>query len=359
MPSRCSRPRRRADVATRSRHGELLRAHGGPAGQAYIRDRPEHFAVEEELGFEPDGEGGHVLLRVRKRGANTHWVARRLAELAGVPVRDVGFAGLKDRHAVTIQTFSVPVPGRELPGWRGHAGDGFEVLSVARHRRKLRRGSHRGNRFRIVLAGFEGDRDRARAVLALLASAGAPNHFGPQRFGRGGANLETATRWFATGAAPTDRLQRAFALSAARAAVFNAVLAARLERGSWNRLEAGDIANLDGTGSIFAVPVVDAALEERCARLDVHPTGPLWGRGAMPSALERDVAHALGPLADGLAANGLESERRALRVRVAGLTGEFDAGDLVLDFRLPRGAFATAVLNEIADVHGVDTDEEE
>ncbi|AMN47324.1 tRNA pseudouridine13 synthase [Steroidobacter denitrificans] len=357
----------------------LPRAHGGPAGRARLRTVPEDFVVREWLGFEADGEGDHLLLKLRKRGANTLWVAKQLARIAKIHVRDVGFAGLKDRDAVAEQSFTVPARsaiGRDdIQEWLAVSGEGFEVIAVARQRRKLRRGALRGNEFEILVRDFAGDAALLEARLRTIALEGIPNYFGPQRFGHAGQNLKLAQAWFAGEAVPRDRTQRGFALSAARAAIFNAVLAQRVAEGSWNRLCDGDIAGLDGSASIFAVPVVDEVLRERCRQLDIHPTGPLWGaeRGApepMPS-LERQVAALYPILAQGLAREGMEAQRRTLRARVGELTWSITAarcdtaGDPAADmqvtdtqttktqirlaFRLPRGAFATAVMHELLD----------
>ena len=131
-------------------------AMGVPEAQARVRAHPEDFQVEEVLGFEPDGEGYHALLQIRKRDTNTQWVARRLADLAGVRNVDVGFSGLKDRNAVTTQWFSVNLTGAAEPDWQRLAPDDLVILSVTRQRRKLRRGVHRANRFRLVLRDLDG-----------------------------------------------------------------------------------------------------------------------------------------------------------------------------------------------------------
>jgi tRNA pseudouridine13 synthase len=328
-------------------------AHGGPAGRAQVRATPEDFLVQEWLGWDADGEGDHLLLRVRKRGANTQWVAKQLARLAKIDPRDVGFAGLKDRDAVAEQAFTVPVRSALGEAWVGVAGEGFEVVSATRHRRKLKRGSLKGNEFTLVLRGFSGDPAALEQRLRVVATAGVPNYFGPQRFGRDAGNLRTALAWFADGVAPADRWQRGFALSAARAALFNAVVAERVRDGSWSRLLPGEIVNLDGSGSVFIADSIDATLAERCGRLDIHPTGPMWGGpprspgGA--AAIEAAVVARHDTLAQGLARSGLEHERRALRVRVDGLQWAIDGDVVQLRFRLFRGAFATAVLHELIE----------
>lgn len=326
-------------------------AHGGPAGRAQLRAEPEDFVVREWLGWEADGEGDHLLLKVRKRGANTQWVAKQLARLAKIDPRDVGFAGLKDRDAVAEQAFTVPARSAIGDAWSGVSGEGFEVIAAARHRRKLKRGALKGNDFTIVLRAFEGDAAVLEQRLQAVAAAGVPNYFGPQRFGRDANNLRTAFAWFSGGATPQDRWQRGFALSAARAAIFNAVVARRVQDGTWNRLLAGEIVNLDGSGSVFVADAVDATLEERCMRLDVHPTGPMWGGPASASgaaaALEAEVGTRLDVFARGLSDARLEPERRALRLRVDALQWTLEREVVQLRFRLHRGAFATAVLHEL------------
>jgi tRNA pseudouridine13 synthase len=346
----------RADRARIVQPEEFLNvphAHGGPAGRARVRATPEDFVVREWLGFAADGEGEHLLLTVRKRGANTMWVAKQLARLGKLDARDIGIAGLKDRDAVAVQHFTLPARSAIGDAWAGVQGEGFEVLEAARHRRKLKRGALRGNEFEIRLRDFQGDRSALDARLQAIAAQGAPNYFGPQRFGRAGANLALAACWF-SGAAQPERAERGFALSAARAALFNAVLAERVRTGTWNRIQDGDVANLDGSGSIFLVAAVDETLRERCGRLDIHPTGPMWGAGELAAGagvanLECTIGQRHGLLSSGLERAGLEQERRALRMSVRDLEWSLAGADVQLRFRLPRGSFATAVLHELLD----------
>lgn len=334
---------------------DLPYAHGAPPATAVLRAEPADFRVEEILGFAPAGAGEHAFLLVEKTGANTEWVARQLAEAAGVAPAAVGFAGLKDRHAVTRQSFSVHLPGRPGPDWQALAIPGVAVLDVARHDRKLRRGAHRGNRFGIRLRQVNGAPEAIEARLQAILSDGVPNYFGEQRFGRDGGNRALAEALFAGRRLP--RAQRGFALSAARAELFNAVLAARVTVGNWNRALDGEVWMLDGTHALFGPEPLSEALAQRLAAFDIHPTGPMWGRGALRSEaavreLEQNVAAEQAVLAGGLEKEGLAQERRALRLRVAELVTAWTAeGDLTLDFRLPQGAFATAVLRELCDWH--------
>jgi tRNA pseudouridine13 synthase len=327
-----------------------------------IRSIAEDFEVQEELGFSPDGAGQHLLLKIRKRDANTEWVARAIARHARVRPSDVGFAGLKDRHAVAVQWFSVP-GGREAgtASWLEFRHPEFTVLEAHAHGRKLRRGALAGNRFRIRVRALRGDRAALDARLAQIRAQGVPNYFGPQRFGRDAANLQALAHWALDGRALRGRAERSFTLSAGRSVVFNAVLAQRVQDASWDRLLDGEIVNLDGSGSVFRIETPPPDIGERCAALDVHPTGPLWGRGDLrPSlaaaALENKVSAAFAAVTTALEAAGLQQERRALRLKVEALAADLDE-DLELTFRLGSGAFATAVLRELvdADVAGVTT----
>ncbi|MGD8977071.1 MAG: tRNA pseudouridine(13) synthase TruD [Gammaproteobacteria bacterium] len=321
-----------------------------------IRVRPQDFTVSEELGFRPDGEGEHGLLRVRKTGCNTQWVARTLARAGGVSARDVGYAGLKDRHAVTEQWFSVPARAIEPLRATDLGHSGIEILDTARHRRKLRRGAHRANRFRIVvrdLAADDGDLAGLEDRLGVVAERGVPNYFGPQRFGRDGGNLDLIPR--IAGGQRVNRQQRGFALSAARSYLFNAVLSARVAQGSWDRLLPGDLAMLHGSRSTFPVTVTDPTLERRLSEHDIHPSGPLWGRGGSPAgadvgALEDETARSWSDGVEVLSAAGLDQERRALRLTVADLSWDFEGQSLILGFDLGKGGFATAVLRELIDL---------
>jgi tRNA pseudouridine13 synthase len=334
-------------------HG-LPAAFGAPVGRGRIRARDEDFVVTEELGFEGSGAGEHLLLKLREAGCNTDWVAGQLARWGGRPRRDVGYAGLKDRHAITEQWFSVRFPGGRHPDPSQLSIPGVVLLEYTLHNRKLRRGALCGNRFRLRVTALEADADLLEARLRTIGRRGVPNAFGPQRFGREQGNLRLARDWFAGGSVP-GRAERGFALSAARSLIFNAVLAERIAAGDWERAAPGDPAGLEGSGSWFIVAHDDVRLAERLDALDVHPTGPLWGRGDPPGdgpgkALEQSVAARFPIFAAGLAAAGLEQERRALRVRVRELAWQLEGAVLELAFELPPGAYATAVLRELLAV---------
>jgi len=340
----------------------LAYAWGGPPLRGVLKSTPEDFIVEETLFFSADGLGEHDLLHIEKGGANTEWVARGLARFAKVPQVAVGFAGLKDRHAVTRQHFTVQLPGRQVD-WSTLSLAGVTVLSVARHSRKLKRGALSGNGFELCLREIEGDQERAQALLLQLQKHGAPNYFGEQRFGQRGGNLDLARRLFA--GEHLERSDRAFALSAARSAIFNTVLDKRVREQTWNQIISGDLCNLSGRRAWFGPVEVDATLEQRCGSGEIHPTGPLWGATPAPTSavcleLEQHCADAHPELAPGLVAAGVEAERRPLRAIPQHLEWDWQ-GDgskeapklaLRLRFALPPGAYATALIRELIDVSG-------
>ena len=333
---------------------ELPYVFGGPLAQARLRAEQEDFRVEEDLGYEPTGAGEHVWLWLEKRGCNTDWVATQLAKAARVPKLAVGYAGLKDRHAVTLQWFSVTVKPEHEPDWATVMPEGVTLVRATRSAKKLKRGALKGNRFHIFV------RDLARtelvdARLADIARYGVPNYFGEQRFGRDGENV---TRFLASQAAglPEDRFTRGILLSAARSHLFNRVLAQRVLDKTWDRPLAGDRMMLDGSRSVFAYDSNDSLIPERLAIMDIHPSGPLWGRGETlvtdeAQRLEQDIAASLGSLPTLLEQAGLERERRALRLPVRDLFCEWSEPGAALSFRLPRGTYATAVLRELVNWH--------
>lgn len=327
------------------------RAWGDPPVTGVIRSVAEDFRVCERLGYEPGGDGEHLWLEVEKRGANTEFVASSLGRLAGIRRRDVGFAGLKDRNALTRQWFSLHLAGRDDPDWQAWTLDGVRILAARRGRRKIQRGGLRGNAFRLRVRDIEGDTEALGERLETIRTHGVPNGFGEQRFG--GNNIARAHKLFRGELGRTAKARKGFYLSAARSLIFNLVLAERIRQDCWNRLIDGDVVMLDGSHSLFAADAADEDLQRRCDALDLHPTGPLAGTGdsgvrGEVAAIEEVVLAAERELADGLARFRMEARRRALRMRVADLDWSLEGGnELHLAFSLPAGSYATAVLREV------------
>lgn len=324
--------------------------YGKPGITATIRSIPEHFIVDEQLNFEPSGSGEHLLLQIEKRGQNTQYVARQLARLTGLRMRDISYAGLKDRHALTRQWFCFKWPIKQELAWQDWHIDDSRILQVVRHHRKLRLGALRANHFQLTLTDIS-EPDALLERLQLIR-AGVPNYYGEQRFGRAGANLSLADSLFA-GLRIADRQIRGLALSASRSYLFNQVLSARIRQGVFNQVLDGDILQLDGSGSIFRVENADSTLQQRLHDGDVHPTAPLVGlAGATVSQqAEQLEQQALAPYQKwclGLIDYRLQGARRSIRLIPRQLTATVTGNSVTLTFALAAGCFATSVLRELA-----------
>lgn len=328
----------------------FARAYAAPlTGQ--FRVQPEDFMVNEHMDIALSGVGEHLWLQVRKTGANTDWVAGQLAGCAQVPASEVGYAGLKDRHAVTTQWFSIQLPGKADPDFSNLPPE-IEILYQQRHDKKLRRGALLSNQFILTLRNCSGDFAAAQAICAQLSQCGLPNYYGEQRFGHNMGNLTKALRWFEGSFTPKKRNQRSLYLSAARSWIFNQVLSARIQQHTWDQRVEGDVFMFEG-GSAWFADDASPDLATRLAALELHPTGVLWGRGELPTQslmreLETEQAAQFPLFCAGLEKQGLKQERRALRIKVAELEfTQLTEDSARLSFSLPPGAYATILLGQL------------
>ena len=337
--------------------GGLAYAWGGVAGAGVIRASADDFQVDENLGIEPTGSGEHAFLHIRKRNLNTREVAQRIGRLAGVRQRNVSYAGLKDRNALTSQVFSVHMPGMPDPDWRRLEDDQLQVLLATRHGRKIRRGALRGNRFTLRITRCELDEDVLSRRLQQICCNGVPNYFGSQRFGYSGNNLQQARSLFDGTLGRVDRELKSMLLSAVRSQLFNQVLSTRVADGSWNRVLPGDVMIVAGGRGQFPAGEPDSTLLERTGAQEIHPSGPLCGRagrslrpGMEAGDLEDRVLANEQFWVQGLQRFGLEQGRRPLRLKVEDLQWQYHEAALNLAFSLPAGSYATTVLRELLDV---------
>jgi tRNA pseudouridine13 synthase len=312
--------------------------------------------VEEIPAYLPQGAGPHLWLQVEKRGRTTREVVQALASALGVPEREAGFAGLKDKQAVTTQWLSFPVARDADPAALG--GEGFRVLAASRHQNKLRAGHLRGNRFRVVVRG--GDPARARAAAEALAARGFPNFYGPQRFGAEGDNAAVG-RTLLTGRldspqvrrAARDRFLRRLCISAYQSLLFNRWLAKRIADGLFARALLGDVMRRLPAGGLFTCQ--DPALDQpRLERFEISHAGPMFGHKMPPAAAEAAAREARLLQAEGIALpdfarrGGGEAEgaRRAARLPLAIDLEPLPEG-YAARFELPPGSYATVVLGEL------------
>ncbi|MFK8028455.1 MAG: tRNA pseudouridine(13) synthase TruD [Gammaproteobacteria bacterium] len=305
--------------------------------QGLLKQHNEDFRVTELPLTMPSGEGEHIWLKVKKNGANTAYVAQCLADYAGVKTIDVGYAGLKDRYAITEQWFSIYFPKGETPDFLQLTHDEFSVLSQNRHVKKCRRGDLIGNEFEIVFRDVQGDHTRIEDNLLNIQQQGAPNYFGSQRFGHDGANVEQGHLMLTRETRVRQQKKKSIYLSAVRSFIFNEILADRINKGLWNQSLEGDVLDEHGT-----------------------PTGALWGRGRISTTLaaaelENAIAEQHLTLCEGMEHAGLKQERRPLAAIPQNMTWQWlDDTQLHISFTLAPGYYATSVLREILDTQEPD-----
>lgn len=322
----------------------------------WLKLHNEDFVVVEIPQTLPAGDGEHIWLEIEKSGVNTGWIAKQLAELVGVKEMDIGYAGLKDRHAITRQWFSIYLPRVPMPDFssleKNDADETITILQQTRHSKKLRRGELLGNRFEIRLRDIVGDRQAVENNLEKIKQGGVPNYFGAQRFGHDGGNIDAGRRMLNGELTVKHRGKKSMYLSAVRSLLFNEVLAERIRQGNVGRLISGDIA--------ADLPVAGGAVA----------TAPLWGRGRLATtdealALETAVVEPYADICDGLEHRGLNQERRALLAAVENFSWQWlpseaqksashenawcgtSGYDLTLCFSLASGYYATSVIREL------------
>lgn len=332
----------------------LPRAYGDSVLNGKYRSCPEDFIVEEVNAFDAHGEGEHLLLTIEKRGLNTAFVAKELAKWAGIGEMGVGYAGLKDRHAVTRQRFTVHLPKKIAPDFDALNIEGVKLLEWQWHHRKLPRGALAGNQFTLTLRDVDGDKAAIESRLENIRDHGLPNYFGEQRFGRERANVGMALKMFAGDR--VKREQRSIYLSAARSEIFNAVLASRIRNKNWLSALEGEVWMINGSHSIFGPETFTDELRTRLEKLEIHPTGPMWGKGELRTLAEvadteSAIANSHQELCRGLEAADMKQERRSLRIQVRDIDWNWLKNDqLQCRFSLPPGAYATELLAELGEL---------
>jgi tRNA pseudouridine13 synthase len=330
-----------------------------PAVSGVLKREPEDFVVEEQPAYLPSGEGEHLYLWVEKRGLNTPDAVNKLCEALSTSRDGAGYAGLKDKHAVTRQWLSFHTP--KTPTLEELQLEGVRALAIDRHVNKLRTGHLRGNQFTIRLADVpaeqDGDLDR---VLARLSDQGMPNYYGPQRFGHDGRNFHDAWRWIVEGGrAPAKPFLRKLFVSTLQSALFNAWLGDRVAAGTLATAIAGDVMRKEETGGMFVSP--DPSVDgPRVASWEISTTGPMFGAKMRPA--EADALTAETALLEryGVTAEHLgrvskfgEGTRRPARVRVSDVAHHREGPDTVLSFTLPKGSYATVLIAELTKARGL------
>jgi|FLOH01.1.fsa_nt_gi tRNA pseudouridine13 synthase len=371
----------------------LAYVHEPPPLSASLKQQFSDFRVDEELGFAFTEQGEHVCINIKKTDLSTIEVAKRLSEVTGARKSSIGYAGMKDKRGECTQWFSVQLTELEERALQNFESPSLQILETHRNSRKIRIGSHKSNHFQIRLRDCIGQQSEFDDRLSRIKREGVPNYFGSQRFGWQMSNmtqvqalmiseLDKSVPADADSTVSKKRFKRGMLYSAARSYLFNQLLSQRLESRSWNTYLPGDVLNLNGTDRCFVLPdgaEWDQELQQRLDQFDIHITGVLPGlidmkdkyvsRGESAD-IEEAVCKQYDTLLEGLKRCGLQASRRAFRFLPSELKWQWiDAGDenenenenadknensntggaqdLILDFSLPKGAYATSLLREL------------
>lgn len=329
---------------------------GKPSADAKVKAQAQDFQVIEDLGYEFTGEGEHFMVKIRKQGENTTYVANELAKACGVQSKNVSWAGLKDRHAVTEQWLSVHLPkqGDELDIAEFEAQHPqVKIVETARHNKKLRPGDLKGNKFTIRLVDVTDIQD-VEARLAKIQSLGVPNYFGAQRFGKEGSNLSEARRWGRDNVRTRNQNKRSLYLSTARSWIFNHIVSHRIESECFNLLLDGDLVQ-DTNGELV---LVDESNKQDLQKLITDGkrllTASLAGDNALPTQgeaeqLENKFLDAEPDLMKLIRGNRMRHDRRPVALYANDMAWNVENNDVVVSFSLPAGSFATSILREVVN----------
>jgi tRNA pseudouridine13 synthase len=334
---------------------EFCWLNGQPLSQGKIKVSPQDFIVKELLGYEFTGSGEHFMVKIRKTGENTKYVVNELAKACGVKSRDVSWAGLKDRHAVTEQWLSVYLPTQTEPDLSEFVAShpGVEVLATTRHNKKLRPGDLKGNAFELRATEVT-NIEEVEKRLSLVAAHGVPNYFGEQRFGHNGNNVTEARRWGKDNVRTRDNNKRSFYLSAARSWIFNQVLSKRIEQASLLSVLVGDML-LDDNGRVIVANSDNITeLQDHVTQGRYQITGPLtgdndFGTEADVEALEKATAEQEPDLMKLIRGNRMRHERRALMLKPSAFEWTIGENEFSLAFELEAGSFATVIVRELIE----------
>ncbi len=333
---------------------QLAYLHNKPEATGCLKAIPEHFQVMEQLAFDPKGEGEHFLVRIRKIGENTKYVANELAKACGVPSRDVSWAGLKDRHAITEQWFSVHLPGKPDPDLTAFVAnhEGVDaIIATTRHDKKLRPGDLISNTFTLTLSDLDNVSDAIQR-LEKIQTHGVPNYFGNQRFGNYGNNITAAREWGQDKFRVKDKSKRSFYLSAARSYLFNLIVSARIQENTYHNPMLGDLL-INATENTQLVVNLEHA--NNLLQNGWQISAPMTGDNALPTqadaqAFEQGIIEKEPNLLKIIRDNRMRHDRRAMLLIPQNMLWKQSAENtLTVSFTLPAGSFATAVMREVIE----------
>ncbi len=323
----------------------------GTGGQ--IKERPEDFTVEEVPLYQTTDKGDFTFLLVEKVNLSTLDLVALIRKHLDLRDDQVGLAGWKDKRAVSRQWVSVPRKNVSDSGLARLTGAGVQILGAAHHHHKLRTGHLLGNRFSVLIRRLEPEfQTRVEAIIERLQKHGLPNFYGPQRFGAAGDNAEKGLALLLGRLRIRSVRKRKLLVSSCSSLLFNLTLKERLQQDLYTNLLPGDIAKKHDTGGLFMV--TDSVVEQhRADRLEISATGPIWGKkmkraGDAAGALEENLIRLQGLTPDVFGKQ--PGSRRSLRVVLREVSMRQEPEGLRLEFFLPKGSYATVLLDEIMKV---------
>jgi len=320
-----------------------------------IKETPEDFVVSEIPVYEPEGTGEHLFIQLTKQGITTRDVQKALSRIYQTPRGDVNYAGIKDKHAVTTQFFSVWLKDGQDKDLAYQLEEELPVTinKLTYHRRKIKSGHLLGNQFSIRIRHpdlpVDEAAEKSRAIARVIRTKGLPNFYGSQRFGMEGDNAQKGLEILLGKRKEKNKWLRRFLTSSYQSYLFNYYLFRRIQQGLYQTILEGDIAKKQQTGGIFVVEDREAE-QQRFDNQEICYTGPVYGKKMTPAQSES------GRLEEQILQ---EQQMDMQKLREARLTGTRRQGILIpeieveeetdalrLHFSLPKGAFATIVIRE-------------
>ncbi len=326
-----------------------------------IRARPEDFIVEEIPLYEPSGYGSHLYINITKRSQTTRDMQVRLAELFKLRPKNIGTAGLKDKHAVTTQTFSVLFESKDMGSdeavERIESKLDVKVNWAKFHGNKVRAGHLIGNRFNITITELRiptgKAMERSRCIAEMIHQRGMPNYYGKQRTGSSGRNIHEGWEILMGRKRLKDRWLGKLLVAGYQSYLCNRYLTERVRRGLFDRVLFGDIAKKHDTGGIFWVNDPETE-QKRFDAKEISFTAPIFGFKMSrplgdPSALEDEILEESGVSMETFKKAKLTGTRRFGRLVPRIEVSEVPRG-VRFSFMLHKGGYATTLLREFMKV---------
>ncbi len=320
-----------------------------------IKETPENFVVEEIPAYQPDGEGEHLFIHITKRGITTREVQKALSALFHVSKQDVNFAGIKDKHAVASQYFSVWLRNKKTRDLAYQLEEKLpiKINSMACHRKKIKQGHLLANAFNVKITKLPVTPEQAlnqiQPIIEIIHSKGLPNFYGPQRFGIEGNNAQKGYEILKGERKEKNKWFRKFLLAAYQSHLFNDYLTLRIRKGLYDKILLGDVAKKHDTGGIFVVDESESE-QQRLDNKEICYTGPMFGKKMKPAhgesaELEEKILKKNQVTWEELAEAKLNGTRRQ-GVIIPDIQTEIEKDGVRVRFKLPKGAYATVILRE-------------